>query len=219
MVLLMVTSISLSGCGNSEEPSPGESVDQSQESDYKGIIVALGDSLTAGYGLDEHQAYPAKLEQKLAKQKYRYKVVNAGVSGETSSGTLSRIPWVVRTLQPDIVILETGANDGLRGIDPSVTRENIGKIITMLKADGIVVVLAGMKLPPNLGITHTEAFASLYGNLAKTHNVILIPFFLDNVAGVQRLNLPDGLHPTEKGYDKVMENVYPHIVKAIKTIE
>ncbi|GFO65699.1 arylesterase [Geomonas paludis] len=180
-----------------------------------GTIVAFGDSLTAGYGIRESEAYPAQLQRKLHQAGYQWTVINAGISGETSTGALARVDWVMK-LKPDIVILETGANDGLRGQDPDLAYRNIDKIVSTLQSKGVVVVLAGMRMLRNLGPAYTGKFAAIYPRVAKERKVILIPFFLDKVAGKEGLNLSDGVHPTAKGYAIVTETVYPYVVKAIK---
>ncbi|QWV95390.1 arylesterase [Geomonas oryzisoli] len=180
-----------------------------------GTIVAFGDSLTAGYGVPESEAYPAQLQRKLQQAGYQWTVINAGISGETSSGALARVDWVMK-LKPDIVILETGANDGLRGQDPELAHRNIGKIVSTLQAKGVVVVLAGMRMLKNLGPAYTAKFAAIYPRVAKEHKVILVPFFLDKVAGKESLNLADGVHPTATGYTIVTETVYPYLLKAIQ---
>jgi len=182
----------------------------------QGTIVAVGDSLTAGLGVNEEDAYPAQLENKLRAAGYDWKVVNAGISGETSSGTLSRINWVMK-LRPDIVILETGANDGLRGIDPRLTRKNIDETIRILKQQNVMVVLAGMMMVRNLGREFTQDFADIYPSLAKKHGLILVPFFLQDVAGNPSLNQPDGIHPTAAGYRIITNTIYPFVRKAIDT--
>ncbi|WP_373499269.1 arylesterase [Desulfococcus sp.] len=179
-----------------------------------GVIAAFGDSLTEGLGVDEETAYPALLEAKLRASGLNYTVINAGISGETSSGALSRVRWVL-TLKPDIVILETGANDGLRGVDPALTRKNIREIVRILQGEGVVVVLAGMEMFRNLGAEFTGAFREIYPSVAADENVLLIPFFLKGVAGDPRLNLPDGIHPNPEGYRIVAETVYPHVIEAI----
>ncbi|MBU5637545.1 arylesterase [Geomonas sp. Red69] len=181
----------------------------------RGTIVAFGDSLTAGLGVPESEAYPARLQRKLQQAGYQWTVINAGISGETSSGALARVDWVMK-LKPDIVILETGANDGLRGQDPELTRRNIDKIVASLRAKGVVVVLAGMKMLRNLGPAYTGKFAAIYPRVAKEHKVILIPFFLDKVAGKESLNLSDGVHPTGTGYAIIVDTVYPYLLEAIK---
>jgi len=180
-----------------------------------GIIVAVGDSLTAGYRVAEEQAYPALLQQRLDREGYNLDVVNAGISGETSSGTLARLDWIL-TLKPDIVLLETGANDGLRGIDPQLTRDNLDRIVTRLKSEGVVVVLAGMKMIKNLGEPFTRRFEGIYPAIAAKHDVLLIPFFLEGVAGDRQLSQADGIHPTPEGYRKVADHVYPYVVEAIR---
>ena len=200
-----------SGCERNNEAAQPV---QRQEPTFEGTIVAMGDSLTAGLGVAEEDAYPARLEKKLRSAGYQWKVVNAGISGETSSGALSRINWVLK-LKPDIVILETGANDGLRGIDPQVTKKNIDETIRILKENRVTVVLAGMRMVTNLGREFTRAFAAVYPDLAAKHGLILVPFFLQGVAGAPSLNQADGIHPTAEGYRIVAETVYPFVRAAI----
>jgi acyl-CoA thioesterase I len=179
-----------------------------------GTIVAVGDSLTAGLGVNEEDAYPAQLERKLRAAGYDWKVVNAGISGETSSGTLSRIKWVMK-LKPDIVILETGANDGLRGIDPRLTKKNIDETIRLLKQQNVTVVLVGMKMVRNLGQEFTQQFGDIYPTLATKHDLILVPFLLQGVAGDPALNQSDGIHPTASGHRIITETIFPFVRKAI----
>jgi len=181
----------------------------------QGTIVAVGDSLTAGYGVPEAEAYPAQLEKKLRQQGYQWQVINAGNNGETSSGTLARIDWIMK-LNPDIVILEIGANDGLRGVDPDFTRRNIDRIVAALQEKDVVVVLAGLHMLTNMGPTYTRKFSAIYPRVAKDRDLILIPFILENVAGEESLNLSDGIHPSGEGYAIVTENVYPYLIQAIK---
>jgi acyl-CoA thioesterase-1 len=207
---LPLTICALVGCGQPDTSTPAGS-----RHDFVGTIVAVGDSLTAGYGVTEFEAYPAQLERKLLADGYRYKVVNAGVSGETSSGALSRINWVL-TLKPDMVILESGANDGLRGIDPELTMQNLHAIVAAFKAHGVTVVLAGMQMVHNLGAEYTSKFAEKYLSVAREQHVILIPFFLAGVAGEPLFNQEDGIHPNAKGYTIITANIYPYIVEAIK---
>ena len=145
-------------------------------------IVVMGDSLTEGYGLEPEQAYPAQLEQQLHAAKRDVSVVNAGISGETSRGARSRVDWVL-SLKPDIVVLETGANDGLRGINPQETAKNLDFIVEQFQEQGIVVVVAGMRMVQNMGAEYVEAFRSVFPRIAKARNVTLIPFFLEGVAG------------------------------------
>jgi acyl-CoA thioesterase-1 len=183
---------------------------------FDGTIVAVGDSLTAGLGVDEAWAYPAQLERKLHDAGYRYHVVNAGVSGETSSGARSRIEWVIASLKPDIVILETGANDGLRGTDPRLLENNLDHICTVLKQNHIHIVLAGMQMLPNLGPEYTRAFSTIYPKVAQKHRVVFMPFFLEEVAGKTDLNQPDRIHPTTQGYMRITHNLYPYVLEAIE---
>jgi acyl-CoA thioesterase-1 len=186
---------------------------------YEGTIVAMGDSLTAGLGLAEEKAYPAQLSRRLSAAGHRFKVVNAGVSGETSSGALSRVEWVIASLKPDIVILETGANDGLRGIDPALLEANLNRLITVFKAHNIEVILAGMQMLPNLGPDYTRAFKTIYPRIAQQHRIILIPFFLEGVAGRDHLNQPDKIHPTAAGYTRIVDTIFPFVLNAIDSRE
>jgi acyl-CoA thioesterase-1 len=199
------------GSPNPKKTTPEVRVEKSS---HEGTIVAIGDSLTEGYGLSEDVAYPALLEQKLRAEGYLFRVLNAGISGETSSGTRSRIEWIL-TLEPDIVILATGANDGLRGIDPEVTRKNIAEIIRILREKHVVVVMAGMRMVRNLGREYTESFAAVYPALAKEFDVIFIPFLLEGVAGNPTLNQADGIHPNAEGYRILVNHIFPRVAEAI----
>lgn len=215
---LLAIGLSLLAAGCSQEPTtetPAPAAKAPAPS-YEGTIVAVGDSLTAGLGVDEEMAYPAQLERRLKVDGYDFRVVNAGVSGETSSGALSRIDWVVASLQPDIVILETGANDGLRGLDPGLLQTNLDRLVERLKSQNIQVILAGMQMLPNLGPDYIQAFADIYPRIAAKHGVLLIPFFLEGVAGRPELNQDDRLHPTARGYARIVETVYPTVVTAIQ---
>ena len=178
-------------------------------------IVALGDSLTEGYGVEEHQAYPAILETTLQKEGFSCTVINAGISGETSSGLLSRIDRVL-SLKPDIVILCTGANDGLGGIDPRRIQNNISKMVRTFKEHRITVILAGMKMLVNFGPSFTEPYNRLYADIADQEGLFFMPFFLEGVAGKPELNLADGIHPNAKGYRIIAASVYPHVLKAMQ---
>ena len=198
------------GCG--EESS---SIPERKQTEYEGTILAIGDSLTEGLGIEEEFTYPALLQRKLLQNGITYQVINAGVSGETSSGTLSRLKWAL-TLKPDIVILVTGANDGLRGINPELVKSNITKIVQLLKDRNIVVVLGGMQMVKNLGQDYTSAFANIYPEIAKSQDLILIPFFLAGVGGKSDLNQSDGIHPTAEGYQVIVENIYPYVLEAIQ---
>jgi acyl-CoA thioesterase-1 len=188
---------------------------QQDEPRYEGTIVAVGDSLTAGLGVAVEDAYPAQLERKLREAGHPWRVVNAGISGETSSGALARIAWVLK-LRPDIVILETGANDGLRGIDPGLMKRNLDETVRILMKNNVTVVLAGMRMFTNLGREYTTEFAAAYPAVARKHGLILVPFFLDGVAAKPALNQPDGIHPTAEGYKTVVKTVYPYVLRAIE---
>jgi len=166
-------------------------------------IVALGDSLTAGYGLDPGQSFPEQLEAALAAEGHDVSVENAGVSGDTASDGLARLEWSVPA-DADIVIVELGANDALRGIDPDVTREALSALIAKLKARQQTVLLAGMMAPRNLGDAYAAAFDAIYPDLAAEYGVTLYPFFLDGVAADSSLNQPDGIHPTAEGVAKIV---------------
>ncbi|MCC6141184.1 MAG: arylesterase [Nitrospira sp.] len=167
-------------------------------------IVAFGDSLTAGLGVAVDETYPAELQRRLDALGLRYRVVNAGVSGETTAGGLRRVPWILRS-KPAIVILELGANDGLRGLRVEETKANLERIIQQLQQAGTQVVLAGMKLPPNYGNDYLTAFERLYPDLAARYRLPLIPFFLEGVAASNTLNQADGIHPTAQGYRAIVE--------------
>jgi len=174
------------------------------------VIVALGDSLTAGLGVAPDEAWPALLEVRLGREVAPYRVINAGVSGDTSAGSLARLDWVLRN-DPEIVIVALGANDGLRGQAVSALRANLTAIVERLKARKVKVLLAGMRLPPNYGATYTEAFGAAFSDVATRAGVPLLPFLLAGVAGDARLNLADGIHPNAEGHRVIAERVWPHL--------
>lgn len=205
----------LTGGCQDEEPKKIEPVVQEETA---GLIVAVGDSLTAGLGLDESQAYPALLAERLKGDGRNYRVVNSGVSGETSSGTLSRVDWIL-TMKPDIVILETGANDGLRGLDVGLLQDNLLTIIGKLRQADVEVVLTGMMMVWNLGPEYTSAFNDVYPQVAGRFDYPFMKFFLQDVATVANLNFDDGLHPNHEGYKRIVENLYPHVTEAIDRLE
>jgi acyl-CoA thioesterase-1 len=206
------------GCSGDPSSDNTKSVVKTTEPLSEGTIVAVGDSLTAGLGLDESQAYPALLEKRLNSDGYQMKVINAGFSGETSSGTLSRIQWVLSTLKPDIIILETGANDGLRGVDPNLLRNNLDQIVSTIKTNQIDVILAGMKMFPNLGPDYTPAFSKVYPEIAQKHKITLIPFFLEGVAGQIQFNQRDGIHPNPEGTLRIVDHIYPYVLESVKKL-
>ncbi|MBS1749356.1 MAG: arylesterase [Bacteroidetes bacterium] len=175
-------------------------------------IIFFGNSLTAGYGVDPSEAFPALIQGIIDSLGLQYKVVNAGVSGETTAGGNSRIDWVLH--QPvDVFVLELGGNDGLRGISPAETKKNLQTIINKVRSKypGTKIVLAGMQIPPNMGQRYTGAFKQIYPDLAKENNITLIPFLLDHVGGDPALNQPDGIHPTASGHKIVAENVWKEL--------
>jgi len=171
------------------------------------VILALGDSLTAGLGLAQSQAWPTLVQAKLKAAGHRHRVVNAGVSGDTSAGGLARLDWQL-SQKPAIVVLELGGNDGLRGLPVAHTRDNLAKTIQRCQAAGATVLLAGMQIPPNMGPDYTAAFRELFPSLAEEFKVPLIPFLLEGVAGDIKLNQRDGIHPTAEGQAIVAETVW-----------
>lgn len=179
-------------------------------------IVALGDSLTAGYGLPNQSAFATKLQAALKAKGIDATVANAGVSGDTASGGLERLDWSVPD-GTDAVIVELGANDALRGIDPALTEKALDAILTKLAARRIPVLFAGMKAPPNMGADYTKAFDAIYPALAARHRVIFYPFFLDGVAADPKLNQGDGMHPSAAGVDVIVARILPSVERLIAT--
>jgi acyl-CoA thioesterase-1 len=169
-------------------------------------IVALGDSLTAGYGLDAEDSFPAVLEAELRKRGHDVEVVNAGVSGDTTRGGLERLDWAVPE-GTDAVILELGANDALRGIEPAATLANLESIVEQLVARDIAVLLAGMQAPPNLGDDYADAFNAIYPDLAEQYDILLYPFFLAGIVAERHLNQSDGMHPNQAGVEAIVERM------------
>jgi acyl-CoA thioesterase-1 len=219
MTALLILALLIFGCNReAEDKKPDSSPAEMVETEFSGTIVALGDSLTAGLGVDEDLAYPAQLQRKLEADGHHYRVINAGVSGETTSGTLSRLEWVL-TMKPDIVILEIGANDGLRGIDPAVPAKNLREIVRQLQENDIIVVFTGMKMVWNLGPVYTASFNAIYPQVADENDLIFMPFFLEDVATKRALNSEDGLHPNARGYEVVVKNLYPYVMEAIERHE
>jgi acyl-CoA thioesterase-1 len=178
-------------------------------------VLALGDSLTAGYGLPAQASFPARLEQRLKAAGLEVRVVNAGVSGDTSAGGLARLDWALAD-RPSVAIVELGANDGLRGLDPGQTARNLDAIVAALQGRGVRVLLAGMLAPPNLGRESGDAFRQAYREVAARRQVPLYPFFLDGVAGDPRLNQKDGLHPTAEGITVIVERIAPWVIPLLR---
>lgn len=171
-------------------------------------LVVLGDSLVAGYNLAPGEAFPERLQAALQARGMDVVVENAGVSGDTTSSGLARLDWSVGE-DTDAVLLELGANDALRGIAPELTRQNLDRIISLLKERGIAVMLAGMLAPPNMGSDYAARFNPIYGELASRHAIALYPFFLDGVAADPDMNQADGMHPTARGVDRIVERILP----------
>jgi len=177
-------------------------------------ILAFGDSLTAGYGLAADAGFTRQLETRLRAAGYDVEVRNAGVSGDTTAGGRARLAWTLAD-RPDLVLLELGANDGLRGIDPAETRRNLEAMLRELQARQIPVLLAGMRAPPNLGRDYAEDFDSLFADLAAAYQVPLYPFFLDGVAAQPELNQADGIHPNAAGVAVIVERILPYVVRSL----
>lgn len=205
----------LLGCNRVSDDSParstlaGSSTRATASTPARPAVVFLGTSLTAGFGLDPDQAYPALIQQKIDSAGLDYKVVNAGVSGETSAGARARIDWLLR--QPvAVLVIETGANDGLRGLPANALRDNIQAVIDRARRRSPPprIVLVGMAALPNLGRVYAQRFQAVYPELARKNDVPLVPFLLDGVAGVDSLNQPDGVHPTRLGQRRMAETVW-----------
>lgn len=218
VVLYSLILVSCSDTGNKNNSTIGK-VDDSTEVETTGkskTIVFFGNSLTAGYGLDQSESFPALIQEKLDSLNMNYTVVNAGLSGETTAGGNTRIDWILQ--QPlDIFVLELGANDGLRGIPINETRQNLQSIIDKVKNKypGVEILLAGMQVPPNMGQDYSGEFRNLFSELAQKNNIDLIPFLLEGVGGESRLNQPDGIHPTAEGHKVLAENVWSVLEKRL----
>lgn len=180
-------------------------------------ILIYGDSLSAAYGIPQQQGWAALLQKKLIHGKMHYDVINASVSGETTSGGLSRFASTLKQTQPEIVILELGANDGLRGLPIQALRENLSAMIQQSKKSGAKVLLVGMRIPPNYGAKYTKAFSQSYQQLSKQHKIPLVPFMLENVAAQPDLIQQDGLHPNTVGQAIILENIWPKLQRLIIT--
>jgi len=174
------------------------------------VIVAFGDSLTAGLGVTLEDSYPARLQARLRAEGYAYRVVNAGASGDTTAGGLRRVDWALKN-KPDIVIVALGANDALRAQDLRSVRANLDAIVARFQKAGAHVLLIGMEVPPNYGVRYASEFRKIYTEVARTRNVAFMPFLLDGVAGNPALNQPDGIHPTPEGYRIVVDRLWPYL--------
>lgn len=181
-------------------------------------ILFLGDSITAGYGLEPSQAYPALVQRRIDTRGWNFKVVNAGQSGDTTAGGLARMDWLLKN-KIDILVIELGGNDGLRGLPVEVTKKNLQAIMDRTKEryPGAKIILAGMKVPPNMGRDYARSFEKIFVDLAAKNKAALVPFVLDGVGGVRALNLPDGIHPTAKGHEIIAKNVWKFLEPVLRS--
>lgn len=180
-------------------------------------VVVFGDSITAGYGLDPDQAFPARIQEKVDAEGWNAEIINSGVSGETSAGGLRRIDWVLQR-GIDIFVLELGGNDGLRGIDPELTKANLQQIIDKVidRYPDAEIVLTGMEAPPNMGEDYTRRFRDIFHELAGENDVVFMPFILEDVGGISELNQSDGIHPTEEGHEIIADNLWEYLKPLIE---
>ncbi|QXP67788.1 arylesterase [Polaribacter sp. AHE13PA] len=202
---------------NAETTTPDTEINQTENNNVK-TIVFFGDSLTAGYGLDDvNDAFPGIIQQKIDSLQLNYSIVNSGVSGETTSGGKNRIDWVLNQ-KPTVFILELGANDGLRGVPLKQSKENLQDIIDAVKKKypETIIVLAGMQIPPNMGQEYTNEFKNMFPDLATKNDLYLVPFLLENVGGISDLNQKDGIHPTKEGHQILAKNVWTVLKPILK---
>ncbi len=215
LVGTIVLACLLAACGNKKndnEEAVGTTAKKATVNTNAKNILFFGTSLTAGYGLDPSEAYPALIQLKIDSLQLPYKVINAGLSGETSAGGKGRIDWLLKQ-KVDVFVLELGANDGLRGIDVKETTKNLQFIIDQVKKKypDVKMVLAGMQVPPSMGLTYANQFKEMFPELASKNNMVFIPFLLDKVGGVAKLNQKDGIHPTAAGDKILAETVWAHL--------
>lgn len=207
-------------CSSSPEsvaPAVQDSAGQLAEQDQRKTILFFGDSITAGYGLETSQAFPALIQHKIDSLGLDWKAVNAGLSGETTAGGLRRLDWLLQ--QPvDILLIELGGNDGLRGVSPVETRNNLLAMIDAARSTkpDVRIILAGMQIPPNLGLEYTAAFKDVFSGVAAEREVVFIPFILEGVGGISSLNLPDGIHPNVEGHQIVAETVWKTLLPMLR---
>jgi acyl-CoA thioesterase-1 len=210
----------LVGCGPDpqlevESPDAGDASHAVFESGPR--VLFLGDSLSAGLHLPAQQAFPALLAQRLGDEGLPIQLVNAGVSGDTTAGGLARLDWLLRQ-EPDLVVVELGGNDGLRGVRADALEENLRGIVQRCKGAGSAVLLLGMKLPPNYGEAYTTEFEAAFEKVASEESVEFIPFFLEGVGGVPAMTMEDGLHPTAQGHQRLQENLYPVLSRMVREL-
>lgn len=220
VLLFFLVGLLAAACQTPDEPATKEatteetsSVTADDTTQAEKTILFFGNSLTAGYGLEPSEGFPALIQQKLDSLGYDYRAVNAGLSGETTASGVSRLDWVLERQPVDIFVLELGANDGLRGIEPTETKENLRAMIEKVRAANpdVKIILAGMMVPPNMGPAYAERFQEVFPEVAEAQDVELIPFLLENVAGETELNQADGIHPTAEGQRIVAETVWKTI--------
>jgi acyl-CoA thioesterase I len=206
LALLILAGIA---CAPAETPVPAASASPAAAAPEAPVVLFLGTSLTAGLGLDPAQAYPQRIAERIRAAGLPHRVVNAGVSGETAAAARRRLDWLLKQ-RVDVLVIETGANDGLRGQDPEATRADVQALIARarLQQPAPRILLVGMQAPPNLGRPYAERFRAIYPELARANGVALVPFLLEGVAGVPALNQPDGVHPTAEGQERLAENVW-----------
>jgi acyl-CoA thioesterase-1 len=183
--------------------------------DERPVILILGDSLSAGFGMNSDQSWVHLLELRLAENGHAFRILNSSISGDTTQGGLARLPRLLKRYQPEFVIIELGGNDGLRGINPQTTRTNMTQMIQKSQDKGAKVLLTGIKLPPNYGVAYIEQFESMYGDLAREYDTLLVPFILDGVVFEDGLMQADGIHPNEKGQPVLLENVWQVLEPAL----
>ncbi len=206
----------LTGCGSRPQPAPEAQAaptrtpERNTVADNRPVIVAFGDSLSAGFGVDPGKSFPDFMQKDIDRAGFNYHVVNAGVSGDTTTDGVERVGDIVM-LKPAVVVLEFGGNDGLRGLPVATTRANLEQIIATLRKAGVKIVLAGMTLPRNYGTDYIRSFEQVYGDLAKKYKLVLIPFLLEGVGGVARYTQPDGIHPTAEGNRIVAGTVFRYL--------
>jgi acyl-CoA thioesterase-1 len=210
---IFLAGLTITGCSTGESTQTESASPHSVAAEPTPIrpkIVALGDSLTAGYGMSKDTAYPAILQERLEAEGFDYEVVNAGVSGDTSAGGLSRLDWALDG-DVKVLIVALGGNDGLRGLPVSGLKTNLATIIERAQERGAAVILAGMEAPPNQGDDFTSAFRNTFKELAEEYEVVFFPFLLEDVAGRSELNLPDGIHPNPDGARIIAENIWGYL--------
>jgi acyl-CoA thioesterase-1 len=219
ILLLFISSMGLISCNSEKKELANDQKEVTDSSTVQAdqkIILFFGNSLTAGYGIDQEDAFAGLTQLRVDSLGLDFKVINGGLSGETTAGGLSRLDWFLED-QPEIFILELGGNDGLRGIAITETKSNLLAMVDKVRAKfpETKIILAGMQIPPNMGQEYSNEFKEIYPAVAKEKNVILIPFLLENVGGIPELNLPDGIHPTEEGHKIVLETIWPYIQREL----